>query len=176
MWTEKFTTWATGETRFLYRILYFDRAGSLLLCGLFSSCIRWVLLPAPVWSLLTAGASLVEYRPEQMWPQQVGFPGLAALRHVASFQTRDQTHVSCLVRRILYHRATRGVWRCIFLKELKYILSLLHNFVYIFLFFFFPILDPIYLSAYLAKQLTYNTHSCMCVHVYDIHLHRWKVK
>ena len=35
--------------------------------------------------------------------------GLVALQHVGSFQIRDQTHVPCLGRWILKHRATREV-------------------------------------------------------------------
>ena len=35
--------------------------------------------------------------------------GLAALRHVASSQTRDQAHAPCIGRRILNHCATREV-------------------------------------------------------------------
>ena len=37
------------------------------------------------------------------WAQQLQHADLVALGHVESFQTRDQTHVLCISRQILYH-------------------------------------------------------------------------
>ena len=62
--------------------LFFGYAGSLLLHRLFSHCVQWELLSScGVWA-----------------------PG-----HVRSSWTRDQTHVPCIGRRILYHWATKEV-------------------------------------------------------------------
>ena len=44
---------------------------------------------------------------QSTWAQQLWYPGLAAPQHVGSSQTRDQTHVSCIGRRILIHCTTR---------------------------------------------------------------------
>ena len=41
------------------------------------------------------------------WVQQLWPMGLVTSRHVGSCRIRDQTHVSCLGRQILYHWATR---------------------------------------------------------------------
>ena len=136
MWTEKFAIWATREACFLYTLLYFDCAGSLLLCGVFSSCVQWALvsgsgLKTPYCNGFSCG--WIQARADV--GSTVGIPRLSCSVACGSSQTRDQTRVSCIVRQILHHRATRGVWRCIFLRGLKYILSLLHNFVYVFLFF-----------------------------------------
>ena len=43
------------------------------------------------------------------WAQQMWCTGLVALWRVGSSQTRDQTCVSCIGRRILYHWATKEV-------------------------------------------------------------------
>ena len=73
-----------------------------------------------VCGLLIAGASLsVEHRLQGAQAQQLQLlgsraqspqlwhTGLAALQHVGSSHIRDQTHVSCIGRSILYHWATR---------------------------------------------------------------------
>ena len=65
--------------------------------------------------------------------------GLAAPRHVGSFQTRDWTCVPCIGRRILNHCATREVPDIVFhhLQKFHLVLSLsLHfsHYVYIFLY------------------------------------------
>ena len=44
-----------------------------------------------------------------MWAQQQRRVGFVTSRHVGSFQTRDQTHVPCIVWQILVHSATRKV-------------------------------------------------------------------
>ena len=50
--------------------------------------------------------------------------GLIALQHVESSGTRDQTHVSCIGRRIPIHRTTRDVlffffFKCIYLLAIS---------------------------------------------------------
>ena len=55
--------------------------------------------------LLIVVTSLLEHRLLQLWPMQ----GLAALQHLESSQTRDQTHLPCTGRWIPNHRTTRNV-------------------------------------------------------------------
>ena len=43
--------------------------------------------------------------------------GLIALQHVGSSRIRDQTHVSCIGRQILYHWATREVPGLVFIAD-----------------------------------------------------------
>ena len=66
----------------------------------FSSCdvwAQWLQLPGSRDGLRSWGAQA----------QELGFTGSVAPRHVGSFQTREQTHVSCIGRQILYRWATR---------------------------------------------------------------------
>ena len=82
---------------------------SLLLHGLFSSCCEWGLLFFAVCRLLIAVASVL------LWStgsrarglQYLWHMGLVALQRVASSQTRNQTCVSCVGRRILNQWAIR---------------------------------------------------------------------
>ena len=97
---------------------------SLLLPGLFSSCWERRCCLVGVCRLLTAVASLVaENRLEGGWLQQLQLldsraqapylwrTGFGAPWYVGSSQSGDQTHVSCIDRRILYHWASREA-RC----------------------------------------------------------------
>ena len=58
--------------------------------------------PALIHRLLIAVASRCGAQAQQLW-----YTGWVAPGHVGSFLTRDQTHVPCIGRRILYHRAAR---------------------------------------------------------------------
>ena len=57
------------------------------------------------------GLLVAEHRLQWLW-----YTGSAALWHVASSQTRDQTCVSCIGRQILYHGATEEALECPFFK------------------------------------------------------------
>ena len=50
---------------------------------------------------------LLQSTDSRAWAQQSWCMGLAALRHVRSFQTRDWTHIPCIVRQILNHWTTK---------------------------------------------------------------------
>ena len=73
--------------------------------------------------------------------------GLVALQHMGSSQTRDQTCVPCIGRRILNHRTTREapyVTSLIYHQHQVfgftiyiYIFIFLHTYIYIYIFFFF---------------------------------------
>ena len=100
---------------FMY-VFIFGRAGSSLLRRLSSSCREWGLL-----SSQCAGFSL---QGTGSWAQGftavvAGFSSTASVvvaqrlrcpGHMGSSWIRDQTHVSCIGRRTLYHRATREAW------------------------------------------------------------------
>ena len=78
------------------------RQGYLLSqCSGFS--LRWLLL------LQRTGSRHVGFMSFRAWTQQLWHRGLAALWHVGSSQTRDQTHVPCIDRQILNHWPTREV-------------------------------------------------------------------
>ena len=69
--------------------------------------------PAVLHEFLIAVASLVlESGLQRAWAQQLWCRGLAALRHVESSQSSDQTHISCIGRLILNHWTTRKVHFC----------------------------------------------------------------
>ena len=83
--------------------------------------LRWLLL------LRSTGSRHVRFsscgmRAQELWlvgsrvqAQQLWSVGLVAPRHVGSSRTRDRTHVSCIGRQILNHRASREVpllWFC----------------------------------------------------------------
>lgn len=71
-----------------------------------SCCVGFSLVA--VHGFFTVTASLVvEHRLWSTWAQKLGCSGLAVLWHAESFQTRDQTCVSCVGRWILYHWAIR---------------------------------------------------------------------
>ena len=55
------------------------------------------------------GSWTLQHRLSNWW-----HTGLVALWHVGSSQIRDQTHVSCIGRWILYHGATREAPRIVF--------------------------------------------------------------
>ena len=79
------------------------RGGSSLLHQLFSSCsTRGLLLlqdtSFSLWLLL-----LQSTRFRSMGFSSCGTRGLVSLQHVGSSQSRAQTHVPCIDRRILYH-------------------------------------------------------------------------
>ena len=78
------------------------------------------LFRVAVHGLVLAVASLVVehrlriHRLQQLWHMDssactVWRTGLVALRHMESSWTRDQMHVLCIGRQILYHRTTREV-------------------------------------------------------------------
>ena len=87
-------------------LFIFGRAGSLLLHGLFYSCV-FSLEQGPLSSFrarTSCGvvASLVE-PDSRAEAQQLWRGGVVALQHVESPQIRDGTHVSCTGRWILSH-------------------------------------------------------------------------
>ena len=109
---------------FIYLLIYLFLAALGLYCcpRAFSSCGEQGLLFVAVCGLLIAVASLVAEhrlqacRLQELWlvgsraqAQQLWFMGLVAPWHVGSSQTRAQTRVSCIGRRILNHCATREV-------------------------------------------------------------------
>ena len=100
--------------------LIFSCAGSLslhrlsLVSGSFfaSQCtgfsLQWLLLcslgsRAQGLQWLQHMGSVVAFRRLQSTDQLLWLTGLAALQHVGSSRTRDQTHVSCIGRQILNH-------------------------------------------------------------------------
>ena len=83
-----------------------------------SCCGEWGLLFIAVRGLLIAVASPVAeslisrpvgFSSYNMWAQLLGCMGLVSPWHVGSSQTSNQTHVSCIGRRILIHWTTREV-------------------------------------------------------------------
>ena len=72
---------------------------SLLQCAGFS--LRWLLL------LRSTGSRHVGFSSCGTWAQQLWLAGLVAPRHVGSSQTRAQTCVPCIGRRILNHCFTK---------------------------------------------------------------------
>ena len=66
-------------------------------CGGFSCCTPW---SRGAWTSVAASGSRAQI--QQLW-----CTAWAALRNVGSAGIREQTHVSCFGRRILYHWATR---------------------------------------------------------------------
>ena len=93
---------------------------SSLRCRGFS--LRWLLL---LWSMgsRSTGFSSCGTQAQQLWfagsrvqAQQLLCMGLVAPRHVGSSQTRAQTHVPCIDRRILNHCATREAQDSLFNK------------------------------------------------------------
>ena len=92
--------------------LWLRRAGATLRCSVrashcsgFSCCRAWALgvwasvVVARVFSSCGSGSRV---QAQQLWCM-----GLVAPWHVGSSQTRAQTHVPCIGRRILNHCATR---------------------------------------------------------------------
>ena len=77
--------------------LQLRRAGATLHRGARASHCR---------SLSWCGAQAPDAQAQQLW-----LTGLVALRHVGSSQTRVRTHVHCIGRQILNHRATREAQR-----------------------------------------------------------------
>ena len=91
--------------------IYFARAGSLLLCVLFSTCGERVLLCSRraraslvvEHGLWGARASVVACTGLWSTDSTAVVHGLVILGHVGSFWTIDGTCVSCIGRWILYH-------------------------------------------------------------------------
>ena len=88
-----------------------SRGYSSLWCAGFS--LRWLLLLQSTGSRRMGFSSCSTWA-QQLWltgsrvqAQQLWRTGLVALQHVGSSQTRAQTHVPCIGRRILNHHATR---------------------------------------------------------------------
>ena len=81
--------------------LWLAGANSSLECAGF--LLWWLLL----WSLGSRCLGFRSCGTQAQWLRM----GLAALQHVVSSQTRDQTHFSCIGRQILTHCATREVLR-----------------------------------------------------------------
>ena len=98
-------------------LFIFGCAGSLLLCGLFSSCSERQLYSScsarashcsgfsccRAETLRCAGLSSCGSQALERRPNSSSAGGSVALRHVGSSLTRDQTHVSCSDRYMLYH-------------------------------------------------------------------------
>ena len=77
--------------------------------GLLCNCDAWV---SPCGGFSCCGASALacmDFRSYDSWAQQLWSTGLAALWHVESSRTRDQTCVPCICRWILNHWTTREV-------------------------------------------------------------------
>ena len=110
-------SWSLNHHSLFLKLFIFGRSGSSLLCGLFSSCGKQGLLSScGVWASHCSGFSCCAawaHGLQQLQPpgsratQKWWHTGLAALWHVGSSRTRDQTHVSCTGRQNLHHRATR---------------------------------------------------------------------
>ena len=86
-------------------VFIFGRAGSSLLHRLSFSCREWGLLSSQCAGFSSQGTG----------SRAQGFTAVVAgwLRcpgHMGSSWIRDRTHVSCIGRRTLYHRATREAW------------------------------------------------------------------
>ena len=101
---------------FIYVLMYVFMYVCMSVLGLhcctqaFSSCSERGLLFVAVCGLLIAVASLVvEHGLQVHGLQQLWRTGLVALWHVGSSQTRAQTRIPCIGRRILNHCATREV-------------------------------------------------------------------
>ena len=89
-----------------FSLVAVSKGSFLLWCSGFS--LQWLLL---LWS---SGSRHMGFSNCCAWAQQLQLTGLVAQRQVWSSQTRDQTHVSCIGRHILYHWATREAPTCIF--------------------------------------------------------------
>ena len=110
-------SWSLNHHPLFLKLFIFGHAGSSLLCGLFSSCGKQGLLSScGVWASHCSGFSCCAawaHGLQQLQPpgsratQKWWHTGLAALWHVGSSWTRDQTHVSCTGRQNLHHSATR---------------------------------------------------------------------
>ena len=99
---------------FIYIWIIFGCAVSSWVQGLFSSCSEQGLLSScSAWASHYHGFSWCRARALDTG-SIVGCTGLVAPRHVVSFWTKDQTHVSCIGRWILYHWATREAYRWAF--------------------------------------------------------------
>ena len=97
--------WPVGGTLWLHCTgfscedrLWDMRASVVATCGL-SSCSSWAL----------------EHR-----LSSCGSRALGALSHIASSQTKDQTHISFIGRRILYHWAAREAPLTLYLNHYNY--------------------------------------------------------
>ena len=120
-------SWATFSFKWFY-LFIFGRAGSPLPHGLFSSSGGQGLLSTcrrvgfSLWGLLlfwSMDSRVHRLQQFSTWAQQLWLPGsraqaqqlwrtdLEAPWHAGSSWIRDQTHVSCIGRWILYHWATR---------------------------------------------------------------------
>ena len=115
-----FLTQVLFKCFFFFNLFIFGHAGSLLLRGLFYSCI-FSLEQGPLSSFrarTSCGvvASLV-VEPDSREAQQLWRVGLVALQHVESPQIRDRTQVSCIGRWILSHWATREALHCMLNQE-----------------------------------------------------------
>ena len=105
----------TSFTYLFWAVLFFF----FLLCRVFCSCCEQSLLFVGVHGLLLAMASLVADTcvcAQQLWPPALTHglchcnTGLVAPQQCAgSSWIKDQAHVCCISRWILYHRATREV-------------------------------------------------------------------
>ena len=120
-WSLSFSISSSNEHTYTYTYTYTCTgcAGSLLLRRLFLVAGSGSYSPVTVLRLLTAVTFLtVERGLSGTWAQKLApgssaqaqklqRTGLVVPQHVGSSQTRDQTHVSCIGRQILYHWATR---------------------------------------------------------------------
>ena len=120
-------------------------AGSLLLCGLFSSCGERGHLSRCVRASHCVGfscrgaqalgctgsrsrhtwAKQSQLPPSTAQAQELAYLGLGTLQNVRSSQIRDRTSTSCIGRWILYHQTTREAHHFLIFKN------------YLGLFFFF---------------------------------------
>ena len=89
---------------FIYIYIFFKFLAVLGLCCCTGFSSRWFLL------LRSTGLGARGL--QQLWP-----PSLAAPWHMGFSQIRDQTHVSCIGRWILYHWATRQALFYVFFEE-----------------------------------------------------------
>ena len=75
----------------------------------FCGCGKWGLLFVVMLGLLAVMASLLQSTSSRRADSEVAALRRSCLRHVESFQTRDQTHVLCSGRQIPIHCTTKKV-------------------------------------------------------------------
>ena len=113
----KFIFGYVGSSLLHMGFLYLWRVGATLRCGV-RLLIAVASLCCRAWAL-GSGASVVWLAGSRVQAQYLWRVGLVALRHVGSSQTRHQTRVPCIGRRILNHCAAREVLESIFIFFFK---------------------------------------------------------
>ena len=114
------TVWAAREAYIHIGCVGLQLCWVFIAAQFFSSCGKQGLLSScGVWAFYCGGVSCCRADPRAQglhlfWfpgpraqAQKLWWTGLVVLWHVGSSRTRDQTCVSCIGKRILYHWATR---------------------------------------------------------------------